>query len=130
MNIIVNNEEEWKEAVLNENELKDYIVSTIIMLGSIGFFTVGLSSYLNINLLPIFNANNIVFFPQGITMCFYGFLGLILSILQLITLYFKVGTGINKINKKEGTLEIERNGFPGNTHTIKITYKIKDILFY
>ena len=61
-------------------------------------------------------------------MCFYGFFGTILSSLQLITLYLKIGNGTNKINKKEGTLEIERKGFPGKNQNIKIIYKIKDIL--
>lgn len=128
MNMEKINEEEWKEDIYNENELKDYIISSIILLGSLGFLSVGIASYFNIKTFPIINANNIVFFPQGITMCFYGSLGMILSILQIVTIYLKIGNGTNKINKKEGTLEINRKGFPGENQNIKIIYKLKDIL--
>lgn len=127
MNMEKINEEEWKEEIYNENELKDYIISSIILLGSVGFLSVGIASYFNIKISPVLNANNIVFFPQGITMCFYGSLGMILSILQIITIYLKIGNGTNKINKKEGTLEISRKGFPGENQNIKIIYKLKDI---
>nr|ALP86081.1 photosystem I assembly protein ycf4 [Phacus orbicularis] len=127
MNLEKINEEVWKEEILNENEFKDYIVSFIILLGSLGFLSVGISSYFNLNLPLILSSNHIVFFPQGITMCFYGFLGVILSTLQITTIYLKIGNGTNTINKINGTLEINRKGFPGENQNIKIIYKIKDI---
>ncbi|KAI3666567.1 hypothetical protein L1987_88931 [Smallanthus sonchifolius] len=47
--------------------------------GSLGFLLVGTSSYLGRNLISLFPSQQIVFFPQGIVMSFYGIAGLFIS---------------------------------------------------
>ena len=38
------------------------------------------------NLLPVIHAENIVFFPQGLVMCFYGLLSIIFSVYLSLTI--------------------------------------------
>lgn len=116
------------EKISNEQEILDYLLSLGIFSGSLGFLSVGISSYLKYNLLPFLNADKIVFFPQGVTMSFYGMLGIIISLYQLITLYLAVGQGYNEYNKEKGMVIIYRKGYPGKNKNIYLTYKIEDIV--
>ena len=61
--------------VLGSRRLSNYWWAIIIGSGGLGFLLTGLSSYLQVNLLPIIHAEKIIFFPQGLVMCFYGTLG-------------------------------------------------------
>lgn len=45
-------------------------------------------------------------------MCFYGLIGVILSINQFLILYLKIGEGYNEFNKETGMMTIYRKGFP------------------
>lgn len=69
--------------IQNYEELKDIFFTITMLLGSTGFLIVGISSYININLINFLNAKEIVFFPQGLTMSLYGSLGLIISSYQV-----------------------------------------------
>lgn len=117
-----------REEIKNKQIINDYIFSSIILLGSLGFLITGLSSFFKHNFIFFLNADRILFFPQGITMCFYGSLGLIISISQILILYWKIGEGYNEFNKQKGTLEIYRKGYPGKNSEVKLVYEIKDIL--
>ena len=64
--------------VIGSRRISNYFWVIIIGLGSLDFLLTGLSSYFNFNLLPIIHSENIIFFPQGLVMCFYGLLGLFL----------------------------------------------------
>lgn len=77
------NNKVFTEKVTNSDKNIDIIFSTTMLLGSLSFLIVGISSYLNYNLIGLLNANQIIFFPQGLTMCFYGFAGLIISLYQV-----------------------------------------------
>lgn len=117
-----------KEEIKNKQILTDYIFSGIILLGSLGFLITGISSFFKYNFIFFLNADQILFFPQGITMCFYGSIGLVISISQFLILYWEVGNGYNEFNKEKGILEIYRKGYPGKNSEVKLTYEIKDIL--
>lgn len=117
-----------EEKIKEENLIIKYFLNTVIFLGSFGFLTVGISSYLKLNIIPFLDASEIIFFPQGITMSIYGTLGLLLSINQILILYLKIGEGYNKFDKQKGTMEIYRRGFPGKNSDINITYPLNDIL--
>lgn len=117
-----------KEEITNKQLLTDYIFSIIILLGSLGFLITGASSFLKYNFIFFLNADKILFFPQGITMCFYGTLGLIISISQFLILYWEIGNGYNEFNKEKGTVEIYRKGYPGKNSDVRLNYDIKDIL--
>ena len=100
-----------------------------------GFLLTGISSYLGedntvvqwLNLLPFIQSKNIIFFPQGLVMCFYGILGLIFSIYLWLTLFWSVGGGFNEFNKKEGIIRIFRWGFPGKNRRIDLSYPINEV---
>ena len=113
--------------VVGSRRFSNYWWAFIILLGGFGFLLTGVSSYLNSDLLPFINSKNILFFPQGLVMCFYGILGLIFSCYLWLTLFWGVGGGFNEFNKKQGIVRIFRWGFPGKNRRIDLSYDIKDI---
>lgn len=113
--------------VIGSRRLSNYWWASIIFLGGIGFLLTGISSYLGFDLLPNLQSKNIIFFPQGLVMCFYGTLGLVFSIYLWLTLFWSVGGGFNEFNKKEGIIRIFRWGFPGKNRRIDLSYPIKDV---
>nr|YP_009541028.1 photosystem I assembly protein ycf4 [Lepocinclis playfairiana]AYQ93550.1 photosystem I assembly protein ycf4 [Lepocinclis playfairiana] len=120
-------ERSFIQEIKNNEGYTDVITSAIMFLGSVGFLIAGISSYMNQNLIEFLNAKEIIFFPQGITMCFYGLTGLIISSYQIIILKLKVGEGYNKLDREKGTLTIYRNKFPWQKEEIFLTYSINDI---
>lgn len=113
--------------VVGSRRFSNYWWASIILLGGFGFLLTGVSSYLNSDLLPFINSKNILFFPQGLVMCFYGILGFIFSCYLWLTLFWGVGGGFNEFNKKQGIVRIFRWGFPGKNRRIDLSYDIKDI---
>ena len=97
---------EWllKEEITESNKILKYLFNIIIFIGALSFLIVGISSYLGFNIFFLLNAKQIIFFPQGATMCFYGIIGIILSINQFLILYWKVGEGYNEFNKNTGIM--------------------------
>jgi hypothetical protein len=113
--------------VIGSRRFSNYWWAFVILFGAIGFLLTGLSSYLGFNILPFIHSESILFFPQGLVMCFYGFLGLIFSIYLWLTILWSVGGGFNEFNKKEGIVRIFRWGFPGRNRRIDLCYSLKDI---
>lgn len=71
------------EIITNKQKITDIGFSTIMLLGSLGFLIVGISTYFKLDILQIINTKQILFFPQGITMCFYGICGTLISSYQV-----------------------------------------------
>ena len=117
-----------KDIIQEPNKKLKYLINLIIFLGASGFLITGISSYLGYNLIGFLDATQIIFFPQGITMSFYGTIGLILSLNQTLILFYEVGEGYNEFDKKKGTMRIFRKGFPWRNSNIDIVYSINDIL--
>jgi hypothetical protein len=121
--------------IIGERRLSNYFWATFILLGAIGFFLTGLSSYTNNNLsflklasgISLFQNPNISFFPQGLLMCFYGSLGFLLSFYWWFLIFWNVGGGFNEFNKKDGTIRIFRWGYPGKNRKIDLLYTFKDV---
>jgi hypothetical protein len=113
--------------VTGSRRLSNYFWAVVILFGSLGFLLTGLSSYLNHNILSFIHSENILFFPQGLVMCFYGILGLIFSIYLWLTIWWSIGGGFNEFNKKEGIIRIFRWGFPGKNRRIDLRYSLKDV---
>ena len=113
--------------VIGSRRLSNYIWAFFIFLGSIGFLITGLSSYFNEDFFFIFNSKNIVFFPQGLIMCFYGFLGLIFSIYLWLTILWSIGGGFNEFNKLDGNIRIFRWGYPGKNRRLILNYPIDQV---
>lgn len=116
------------EKIKEPNPTVKYIFNSAIALGAIGFLIAGISSNVGYNIVPFLNAEEIVFFPQGITMCFYGTCGVLVSINQFRILTSGFGEGYNEFNKAEGIVRIFRKGQSGNSSDINITYPLIDIL--
>lgn len=113
--------------VIGSRRVSNYWWATIIGAGGLGFLLTGLSSYLHFNLLPVIHAENILFFPQGFVMSFYGVLGILFSFYLSLTIFFNVGEGFNEFNKQLGTIRIFRWGFPGKNRRIDLSYSLDDV---
>nr|YP_009503353.1 photosystem I assembly protein ycf4 [Euglena clara]AXA45478.1 photosystem I assembly protein ycf4 [Euglena clara] len=115
------------ETVIENDKLLKWAFDIIMLLGGMGFFFVGLSSYINYNLIPFLNAEQIIFFPQGIIMCFYGICAIIASINQIKILLEKAGEGYNEFNKEKKYFKLYRKGLFGKESDINIIYPLTDI---
>ncbi len=120
--------------ILGERRLSNYLWALIVFLGALGFLLTGLSSYYEFNwqsssiIFSIFpSVKNLTFFPQGLLMCFYGTLGLLLSFYWVFNIFWNVGGGFNEFNKKEGKIRIFRWGYPGKNRRIDLSYALKDV---
>nr|YP_009106208.1 hypothetical chloroplast RF4 [Binuclearia lauterbornii]AIT95062.1 hypothetical chloroplast RF4 [Binuclearia lauterbornii] len=113
--------------VIGSRRFSNYWWASIMLLGATGFLLTGISSYLGSNILPIIHSENIIFFPQGIVMCFYGILGLFFSLYLWLTILWSVGGGFNEFNKKDGIIRIFRWGFPGKNRRIDLLYSLYDV---
>lgn len=128
--------------IVGERRMSNFWWASVIFLGGFGFLLTGISSYIKYNILAsayqiIQGANyasqsspeteSLVFFPQGLLMCFYGSLGVLLSLYWWLLIYWNVGGGFNEFNKKEGFMRIFRWGYPGKNRRIDLVYPLKDI---
>lgn len=123
----MNNQQIRRYTVIGSRRLSNYFWAFFIFIGSIGFLTTGFSSYFNINVFFLFNSKNILFFPQGLIMCFYGFLGLLFSIYLWLTILWSVGGGFNEFNKIDGNVRVFRWGYPGKNRRIFLVYPIDQV---
>ena len=83
-----------------------------------GIISTAVQSFATINLsIPI-----LPFFPQGLVLSFYGFLGLWFSFHLWFTLLWKIGAGFNEVNGKEKSVRIFRWGRPGKNRRIDLKY--------
>ena len=116
-----------KDIILGSRRLSNYWWATIIFIGGLSFTLVGLSSYANKDMFPIFRSSSIIFIPQGAVMLFYGTLALCLSLFLWLTIFWNIGFGYNEFNNDKGLITIFRQGFPGKNRFLKLTYSIKEI---
>nr|QCI04426.1 photosystem I assembly protein Ycf4 [Antithamnion hubbsii] len=116
-----------KDIIIGSRRLSNYWWATIIFIGGLGFFLVGISSYLQIKLIPFTDSSQLVFFPQGIIMTFYGTIGILVSCFLWLTILWNVGAGYNEFNNEKGLITIFRQGFPGKNRVLKLEYAIKEI---
>jgi len=90
-----------QDKIIGSRRFSNYFWTFFLFIGGFSFLLAGLSSYLNINLLPFTNPTELIFIPQGIVMIFYGTLSLSLSTYTLLTLIWDIGEDImNIINRK------------------------------
>jgi hypothetical protein len=113
--------------ILGSKRISNYFWLMVSFLGGIGFFLAGLSSYLQVQILPFTRVDNISFIPQGIVMTFYGSIGILLSLFLCANIIFNVGGGFNKYDKNLNKVEIFRLGFPTQNREIYLSYNVKDI---
>lgn len=116
-----------KDIVVGARRLSNYWWASVLALGGAGFLCVGVSSRAGFNLLPFLPADEIVFFPQGLVMCFYGLVALLVSVYLWLTILWSVGGGYNEFNKQDGTMRVFRWGFPGRDRRIQITCPLQEV---
>jgi hypothetical protein len=122
--------------IVGERRINNYGWTFIVFFGALGFLSTGISSFFEKN-LPLALAGgeealltsnfSVSFFPQGLLMCFYGSLGLLLSFYWALLIFWNVGGGFNEFNKKEGFIRIFRWGYPGKNRRIDLIYTLKEI---
>nr|YP_010556424.1 photosystem I assembly protein Ycf4 [Phytolacca latbenia]UYS91050.1 photosystem I assembly protein Ycf4 [Phytolacca latbenia] len=117
----------WIELITGSRKISNFCWAFILFLGSLGFLLVGISSYLGRNLISLFPPQQILFFPQGLVMSFYGIAGLFISSYLWCTILLNVGSGYDRFDRKEGIVCIFRWGFPGKNRRIFLRFLIKDI---
>jgi hypothetical protein len=105
----------------------NYLWGLILSLGGVGFLLTGLSSYFQAQLVPFINSSTIQFFPQGLVMCFYGTLGLLLSLYIWFIILWDLGEGFNEFNLETEQVRIFRWGFPGKNRRIDLQYAINEV---
>ena len=124
---LINNNSIKHDIIIGSKRLSNFIWSTILFLGGIGFLLSGLSSYFNKNLIPFSNPKELVFIPQGIVMAFYGSVAIMLSFYILLTIFWDVGAGYNEFDKSKRIVRIVRKGFPGKNRNIFLVYPFNNI---
>nr|YP_011009729.1 hypothetical protein V2547_pgp055 [Sieruela rutidosperma]WPW42988.1 hypothetical protein [Sieruela rutidosperma] len=117
----------WIEFITGSRKTSNFCWAFILFFGSLGFLLVGTSSYLGRNLISLFPSQQIIFFPQGIVMSFYGIAGLFISCYLWCTILWNVGSGYDLFDRKEGIVRIFRWGFPGKSRRIFLRFLMKDI---
>ncbi len=116
-----------QDYIIGSRRISNYWWAVTISIGGLGFFLAGISSYLNINLLPFTGGSSILFIPQGIIVTFYGTIAICLSIFLWLTIFWDVGGGYNKFDIEQGLVTIFRLGFPGKNRSICLKYSIQEI---
>lgn len=116
-----------RQPVLGSRRFSNYWWAIIVSIGATGFFLAGLSSYTKINLLPVGDATQLIFIPQGVAMSFYGTAGLLLAIYLWLVVILDVGGGYNEFNKETGLVKIFRWGFPGKNRRIEFSCRMQDV---
>ncbi|KAK9723793.1 hypothetical protein RND81_05G025700 [Saponaria officinalis] len=117
----------WIELITGSRKISNFGWAFILLLGPLGFVFVGISSYLGRSFISLFPSQQILFFPQGIVISFYGIAGLFISSYLWCTISLNVDSGYDFFDKKEGIVCIFRWGFPGKNRRICLRFLIKDI---
>lgn len=113
--------------VIGSKRISNIFWALTLGLGGLYFFITGLSSYVSKALFPFIHIENILFFPQGLVMCFYGSLAILLSTYLTLTIFWQVGSGFNEFNKQKGFVRIFRWGFPGKNRKMDFYYQLSAI---
>ena len=123
----VNGDPVLRRQILGSRRWSNYLWAVVTAIGGTGFLLAGLSSYTGTNLLPFADPTQLIFIPQGIAMCFYGTIGLLISTYLWLICFWNVGGGYNSFDKSAQEATIFRWGFPGKNRKIELTYPLDSI---
>ena len=116
-----------RQPILGSRRFSNYWWALIVSVGATGFFLAALSSYTKVNLLPVGDATQLIFIPQGVAMGFYGLAGLLLALYLWLVILLDVGGGYNEFSKETGMVKIFRWGFPGKNRRIEFSCRLQDV---
>ena len=114
----------FEQTVSGSRRVSNYLVSSMITIGGIGFLLASLSSYLGKDLLPLGHPGSFIFVPQGLIMGLYGIAAFFLAIYQWALVIVDFGSGQNSFNKGSGKLSVSRRAL---LKKISVEIPIKDI---
>lgn len=117
-----------RQSVLGSRRFSNYWWATIVSLGAGGFLLAGLSSYLQVNLLPFADPTELIFVPQGLVMGLYGVAGLLLALYLWLVILWDVGGGYNEFNRETARAKVLRWGFPGKNRRVEIDCPLEDVI--
>ena len=101
----------FRQEIKGSRKLSNYIVSSMVTIGGVGFLLASGSSYLGKNLLPLGNPSSLIFVPQGLIMGVYGIIASALAVYLWRLISIDYGAGNNLFDRQQGLLIISRQGF-------------------
>lgn len=116
-----------RQPIVGSRRISNYLLATVVTIGGTGFLLAGISSYLQVNLLPFADPTQLIFVPQGLVMGLYGVAAELLSLYLWLTVVWDIGGGYNEFNRETGQVKIFRWGFPGKNRRIELTYPIENV---
>lgn len=116
-----------RRKILGARRWSNYWWAAVTTVGGAGFLLAGISSYTGINFLPFSDPTQLIFVPQGLVMCFYGALALLLSLYLWLICIWNVGGGYNLFDKEAQEVQIFRWGFPGKNRKIDFKYPLDSV---
>lgn len=116
-----------KRPVLGARRLSNIFWAVVLTLGGLGFWLAGLSSYLQVNLLPFADPTQLVFIPQGVAMGFYGLAAMGLALYLWVIITLDVGGGYNEFDRANNQVRIVRTGFLGKNRRIAIEQPLEEV---
>jgi hypothetical protein len=116
-----------RDLIIGVRNFTDYFFrGTLLFIGLI-FFFVGFSSWKQEPFLEIIDISEIQFIPQGLVICFYGLLAIILGLYLFLRRFWSVGSGFNEYNRIKEEVYIFRWGFPGKNRCLKFFYSFSEL---
>nr|ULF47301.1 photosystem I assembly protein Ycf4 [Astragalus sinicus] len=120
-------EDAWLYIVPGARKPINFFWASFTLLGSLGILVISASCYYGRNFFYS-SGLQFPFFPQGVTLTFYGIAGLFVSFHWWLLILWNVGSGYNLYDKKNGMVRIFRYGFPGENRRILSKVRVEDIL--
>ena len=124
----------WRDLLTGSKTFLNSLFSFLTFFGGLNFIVVGVKSFVidnSINVPKFLNlgssALDISFFPQGLSMLFYGLVGVLFSLYLGLLLILDVGSGYNEFNKETQTITLFRKGFPGKYRRIFISLSFSEV---
>ncbi len=113
-----------EQIIKGSRKFSNYVVSTMLTIGGIGFLLASISSYFGKDLLPLGKPSTLIFVPQGLVMGLYGIAASLLAIYLWSLVSVDFGSGVNTFDKKTGILFLSRRAY---FKEILVEIPIKDI---
>ncbi len=113
--------------VLGSRRFSNYWWATVTVIAGLGFLLAGISSFLQVNLLPMGNPTDLIFIPQGIAIGFYGTAALLIGVYLWVAIALNIGSGYNEFSKETGMVRVFRWGYPGKNRRVEASSRLSDV---
>ncbi|KGG12117.1 MULTISPECIES: photosystem I assembly protein Ycf4 [Prochlorococcus] len=113
-----------EQSIKGSKKVSNYIVSSMLSIGGVGFLLASASSYFGRDFLPLGSPSTLIFVPQGLIMGLYGIAGSLAAIYLWSLVAVDFGSGLNTFDKNKGSLMVSRKGF---FKELKVEIPLEDI---